>query len=67
MWVVSEGLKAGDQVIVEGFQKVKPGAPAKAVQWKQAAANTSQPPANPAAETAKPAGAAQADQKPKAK
>lgn len=29
-WLVLEGLAAGDQVIVEGLQKVKPGAPAKA-------------------------------------
>jgi membrane fusion protein (multidrug efflux system) len=30
-WLVSEGLKAGDRVILEGIQKVKPGIPAKAV------------------------------------
>ena len=29
-WLVSAGLKAGDQVIVEGLQKVRPGSPAKA-------------------------------------
>lgn len=29
-WVVSDGLKAGDQLIVEGLQKIRPGAPAKA-------------------------------------
>jgi membrane fusion protein (multidrug efflux system) len=28
-WLVTSGLSAGDQVIVEGLQKVKPGAPAK--------------------------------------
>lgn len=32
-WIISEGLKAGDRVIVEGLQKVRPGAPAKAVPW----------------------------------
>ncbi len=26
-WLVSEGLKAGDQLIVEGLQKARPGAP----------------------------------------
>ncbi|MBN9116157.1 MAG: hypothetical protein J0I36_12995, partial [Pandoraea sp.] len=31
MWLVSAGLAAGDQVIVSGLQKVRPGAPAKAV------------------------------------
>lgn len=30
-WLVLEGLAVGDQVIVEGLQKVKAGAPAKAV------------------------------------
>ena len=29
-WLVEEGLKAGDKVIVEGLQKVKPGAPVRA-------------------------------------
>jgi len=28
-WVVTEGLKAGDRVIVEGLQKIRPGAPAR--------------------------------------
>jgi membrane fusion protein (multidrug efflux system) len=37
-WIVSEGLKAGDQVIVEGFQKVQPGATVKPVAWKAPAA-----------------------------
>jgi membrane fusion protein (multidrug efflux system) len=36
-WIISEGLKAGDRVIVEGFQKAKPGAPVKPVPWKSAA------------------------------
>jgi membrane fusion protein (multidrug efflux system) len=29
-WLVTSGLKVGDQVIVEGLQKVRPGAPVKA-------------------------------------
>lgn len=37
-WIVSEGLQAGDRVIVEGFQKVRPGAPVKAVTWNAPAA-----------------------------
>ena len=32
--LVTQGLKAGDEVIVEGFQKVRPGVPVKAVPWK---------------------------------
>lgn len=30
-WLVTAGITAGEQVIVEGLQKVRPGAPAKAV------------------------------------
>ena len=37
-WLVTDGLTAGDQVIVEGLQKVKEGAPAKGVTAEQAAA-----------------------------
>jgi membrane fusion protein (multidrug efflux system) len=66
LWIVSEGLKAGDQVIVEGFQKAKPGAPVKAVPWNQPGANPARPQANPAAPAAGTAGTAQAEQKPKA-
>jgi membrane fusion protein (multidrug efflux system) len=32
-WLVSEGLKAGDRVIVEGLQKARPGTPVKAVEF----------------------------------
>lgn len=31
-WLVSSGLKAGDKVIVDGLQKVQPGAPAQGVE-----------------------------------
>jgi membrane fusion protein, multidrug efflux system len=37
-WIVLDGLKAGEQVIVEGFQKMRPGAPVKPVPWTGAAA-----------------------------
>lgn len=37
-WLIDDGLKAGDQVIVEGLQKVRPGAPAKGVAAGQAQA-----------------------------
>lgn len=37
-WVVLEGLKPGEQVIVDGFQKMMvPGAPVKPVPWKASA------------------------------
>ncbi|MEJ6022384.1 efflux RND transporter periplasmic adaptor subunit [Ramlibacter sp. PS4R-6] len=37
-WVILSGLQPGEQVIVEGFQKIRPGAPVKAVPWQQAGA-----------------------------
>ncbi len=36
-WVVETGLQAGDRVIVDGLQKVQPGAPATPVPWPEAA------------------------------
>ena len=33
-WVVLSGLAPGEQVMVDGFQKVRPGAPVKPVPWK---------------------------------
>ncbi len=35
-FVVTDGLKPGDQVIVNGLQKIRPGAPVKPVQWNPA-------------------------------
>ncbi|NIC42842.1 efflux RND transporter periplasmic adaptor subunit [Aquabacterium sp. A08] len=49
-WVVLEGLQAGDQVMVDGFQKLRGGAPVKAVPW--------QAPGGPAPAPAAQAGAA---------
>jgi membrane fusion protein (multidrug efflux system) len=54
-WVVLDGLKAGEQVMVEGFQKLQmapPGTPVKAVPW--------QPPGAAPTGAAAPAGAASA-------
>jgi len=48
-WLVSEGLKAGDRVIVEGLQKARPGTPVKAVQFGAAAPATAAGGAQPAA------------------
>ena len=36
-WLINEGLKPGDRLIVEGVQKAKPGVKAKAVDWRPAA------------------------------
>ncbi|HEY9459465.1 MAG TPA: efflux RND transporter periplasmic adaptor subunit, partial [Paralcaligenes sp.] len=36
--IISKGLSPGDVVIVEGFQKIRPGVPVQAVPWKAPAA-----------------------------
>jgi membrane fusion protein, multidrug efflux system len=46
-WVVKSGLKAGDQVIVDGLQKVHPGITVKPVPAKEAEENPLAPPASP--------------------
>jgi membrane fusion protein, multidrug efflux system len=53
-WIVLDGLKAGEQVIVEGFQKMRPGAPVKPVPWSGAGAGAAAPAASatPAASAA---------------
>ncbi|MCG2582913.1 efflux RND transporter periplasmic adaptor subunit [Massilia sp. TS11] len=33
-WVIASGLKAGERIVVEGFQKLRPGAPVQPVPWK---------------------------------
>lgn len=52
-WIVSSGLKAGDTVIVEGLQKVKPGAPVKALPWTPPGAAPAPAPAADPAQQAK--------------
>jgi membrane fusion protein (multidrug efflux system) len=49
-WLVGEGLKAGDRVILEGLQKARPGTPVKAVPFGSKADGT--PSASPKAVTA---------------
>jgi membrane fusion protein (multidrug efflux system) len=49
-WLVSSGLKPGEQVIVEGVQKVRPGASVKAVPFQEGGPSGTAP-----KETAKPA------------
>jgi membrane fusion protein, multidrug efflux system len=70
-WIVNEGLKEGDRVIVEGLQKAKPGASVKPVPWKNtsgaapaasAASAASAPAAAPAPASAPAAGNTQAAQ-----
>ena len=48
-WVVLEGLAGGEQVVVDGLQKIRPNAPVKAVPWApQAAASAAPAPASAA-------------------
>jgi membrane fusion protein (multidrug efflux system) len=42
-WLVSSGLRPGDRVIVEGVQKVRPGASVKAVSFKEGETSGSAP------------------------
>ena len=58
-WVVLDGLKAGEQVMVDGFQKLQPGATVKPVPWKPAGAAPA-PAANASAPVSAPANAASA-------
>jgi membrane fusion protein (multidrug efflux system) len=51
--VILDGLKPGEQVMVDGFQKVRPGAPVKPVPWS--ATGTAGPAAGPAGTAAVPA------------
>jgi len=44
-WIVTDGLQAGEQVIVEGLQKVQPGMPAKPVPFNSDGGTNSAPPA----------------------
>jgi membrane fusion protein (multidrug efflux system) len=37
-WIVLSGLKPGEQVIVDGFQKIRPGGTVKPVSWNASAA-----------------------------
>lgn len=66
-WIIGEGLKPGDRVIVEGLQKVRPGASVRPVEWHPkgapGAAPAAQQPVQPAAGTeAKPAAAPAGEQ-----
>jgi membrane fusion protein (multidrug efflux system) len=48
-WIISSGLNHGDQVIVEGLQKAKPGATVKPIPWNPPDAgsnDTAAPPQN---------------------
>ena len=50
-WIVDDGLKGGEQVVVNGLQKARPGTVVKAVPWQPAAPATG--PVSPATPTAR--------------
>lgn len=45
-FLITDGLKVGDQVIVNGLQKARPGSPVKAVPWNPAGISPVSAPAN---------------------
>ena len=53
-WIVTSGLKEGDQVIVEGLQKAKPGATVKPSPWQPGGAPAGAAPAAAAPAAATP-------------
>ncbi len=56
-WIVSSGLKGGERIIVEGFQKAKPGSTVNPVPWQPggAGANAASASASASAAAAAPA------------
>jgi membrane fusion protein (multidrug efflux system) len=52
-WIVKQGLKAGEQVIVDGFQRLAPGAPVKVVAASPATTPANAPAAAPVAPAVK--------------
>jgi membrane fusion protein (multidrug efflux system) len=42
-WIVREGLKPGDRVVVEGVQKISPGTQVRPVEWKADAPSVTEP------------------------
>jgi RND family efflux transporter MFP subunit len=58
-WVITQGLKAGDQIVVEGVQKVRDGAPVTAQPYVPPKPAEPPPPASPSGDApkAKPADA----------
>jgi len=66
-WIVTEGLKEGERVMVDGFQKLQmlpPGTPVKAVPWQASAQAAPAAPAAPATANAGQAAANNARQLP---
>ena len=67
-WIVTDGLKAGDKVQVDGFQKLQmmpPGVPVKPVEWTPNGSAPAQSPAAAGKDAGKPAAAADGNAEPK--
>ena len=67
--IITKGIKAGDMVVVEGFQKIRPGAPVQAIPWQQNGQGKAAQQGDAPAADAKPADAqseASSDQAPAA-
>jgi membrane fusion protein (multidrug efflux system) len=59
-WIINQGLKSGDRVIVEGFQRLAPGAPVKPILTESLppspeAPQTGKTPSPPSGKPGKPA------------
>lgn len=54
-WIIADGLKGGEQVIVNGLQKARPGATVKPVPWDPAKPLMAAPPGGPGGPGAAPA------------
>src|SRR5690606_37965451 len=69
--IITKGLNAGDMVVVEGFQKNRPGAPVQPIPWQQGAPGGAGSPGSAQGGAAGPAqadpGAKQAGDAPAAK
>ncbi|MEY8876944.1 MAG: efflux RND transporter periplasmic adaptor subunit [Leptothrix sp. (in: b-proteobacteria)] len=51
-WAVLDGLQPGEQVVVDGFQKIRPKAPVTPIAWTPGAAASGAAPAQPSASAA---------------
>lgn len=60
LWIISEGLKPGERVIVEGIQKVRPGMPVTPVAYAKAPAKPGEKPEQKPPAASKPAEPAKA-------
>ncbi|OZI17760.1 efflux transporter periplasmic adaptor subunit [Bordetella genomosp. 7] len=54
-WLITSGLKGGEVVVVEGFQKIRAGAPVQASPWQPGAKPAQPGAAQPGAQPGKPA------------